>query len=320
MRRCLGPKVWACLGSSDAFHRTRDRIRHSIVPRDSVEYQAPVARGDRPPPTGTGVTQLVCGRSVDSEKVVPRGGRRVKERREGGAKPRLHQARKRGTLKADRAEAENGAKEEDGKDQETENTSSWDQRLSEKAALAINAAMWTIAAERERHAYCATFARESKIARDEETDTKRSRRAGRCDADPATTAASVPELRVSLAAARRFIKRSRLIDGVFVLDADVDLAFKRWEEAGRLVGRGRRCSLSTGIATSPSPDRRGAGRKGKVKASIADANPAVPPAQRLCEAVGCSDPALYGGVRPLAKARLCRKHRRNGMVDVGSPR
>lgn len=334
-RRSLGPKVWACLGSTNAFHRTRNRIRQSIgVVSGDDEHRALVTRGDRPPPTDDAGSPHP-GRSAGAgQQGVPGGGRRAKERQEGGAaKPSLHQARKRGALKGDRApkeakdEAKDEAKEEDAKAEEQAFAGSWDQHLSEKAALAINAVMWTIATERERTACCATFARDSAVNGLEggenspaanATARQQAPRGTETYSNPAATTTAVLELRVSLAAARRFIKSSRLIDGFFVLDADVDLAFKRWEDVGRLTGRDQHGSLGTGIATGRSPTRRGA--KGTVEASFTDASAAVLLTQKLCEAVGCSDPALYGDIHPLAKARLCRKHRRNGMVDVGNRR
>lgn len=336
-KRSLGPKAWGCLGASSAFHRTRSRVRQSLglIPEDG-EYQAPVTRGDRSPRTEA--CSPHAGRAADSEKVVAPGrGRRARDRHEAGAKPRLHQAsgRKRGAEKGERrAEAKDDAQEGAGKHEAVQ--SSWDQHLAEKAALAITAAMWTIATERERITYCATFAaREIDIALNREGgentpsanasahqqaarytgSSVRPRAAAAEDSSPPPMAPAL-ELRVSLAAARRFIKSSRLIDGVFVLDADVDLGFKRWEEAGRSTGRDQHCHCSRD--TSRSPVRRSA--KGKGGASIADTAATVPPTQRLCEAVGCSDPALYSDVHPLAKSRFCRKHKRIGMVDVGSRR
>lgn len=325
-RRSLGPKAWACLRSSDAFHRTRNRLWQSIVSGDA-EYQASVSRGDRFPSPDASLPRP--GRQEESEQAVPDpgSGRRAKERQDGAAATRLKQARRPGAIDRNRqkkAEAKNEEEEEDASG--GCGPSSWDQLLAENGALAINAAMWTTATERERATFCATNGKDGGIpatnaAAQQQaargTDDVRSPRAATGDANPARRTA-VLELRVSLAAARRFVKSSRLIDGVLVLDADVDLAFKRWEEAGRLTERDRHCSVSTSIATSPSPVRRRA--KGQIEASFADANVAVPVAQKLCEAVGCSDPALYSDVHPSAKATLCRKHRRNGMVDVGSRR
>lgn len=338
-RRSLGPAAWACLASSNAFHRTLHQIRQSMVPGGD-KRQPPVSRGDRsPPPADAGWPHPDWAAS--SEKLAPGGGRRAKETQDRGSNPRVRQARKRGVLKGDGTEAKDQAREENGKGEEFASTGGgWDRRLSEQVALAVNAVMWTIATERERSTYCAAYvAQESDDTTKgavgeivppanvavhhqatEGTNTVRSRAAAK-DSNPAATtdsSASLEELRVSLAAARRFIKSSRLIDGVCVLDADVDLAFKRREEVRRLAAHDQHCSVSV-ATTSRSPVRRG-GAQGKVEASGTQANAMAPPAQKLCEAVGCSDAALYGGVHPSAKARLCRKHRRNGMVDVGSRR
>lgn len=335
-RRSLGPKAWDCLGLSSAFHRTRNQIRQYLVLGDD-ENQSPVSHGGRSPPADAGSPQRSW--MMDSEKVAPDRGRRAKDGQMGRANSRLNQARKRGTLKGGRTEEKGEAKEQGGKVGEVV-SSGWDRHLCEKASLAINAVMWTIATERERSTYCTIFAaEEGDIATTTDgggrealptgnataqqqaawgTDNVCAGRATTEDSNPATTAEL--ELRVSLAAARRFIKSSRLIDGVFVLDADVDLAFKRWEEVGRLAGRDQQRSRSTETTTCRSPIRRGVKGKGTAEPSFTDVNASVPPNQKLCEAVGCSDPALYGDVHPLAKAILCRKHRRNGMVDVGSRR
>lgn len=338
IKHSLGPKAWACLESSNAFHLTNSRIQQSIASGDN-KYQSPVTPQDRSPPTGALSPHL--GRTADSEKAALGGRRRARERREGAGKPRLHEARRRGSQVGDRVEAKDEAKGEGGKGngngegRSSSTSSSWDQRLSETAALVVNAVMWTMVTERERSIYCAAFAaHESDTARNEDdgeiyratdataqqqaargTHDARSRRTAAEDSNPAATTAA-GELRVSLASARRFIKNSPLIDGTFVLDADVDLTFKRREEVGRSTGRDQQCS----VATIRSPVRRSAKGMGTVEASLANTNAALSLTRKLCEAVGCSDPALYGDIHPLAKARLCRKHRRNGMVDVGSRR
>eukprot|EP00903_Cladosiphon_okamuranus_P010271 g9725.t1 len=228
--RSLGPKAWVCLGSSNAFHRTWSRIRKSIAPSEG-EYQTPVSPRDRSPPPGTDSQNL--GRTVDSEKekVALDGRRRGRGRQEGEGQPRLHQTRRRATQKRDRAEAKDEPVEEGGQENgqagssssssSSSSSRSWDQRLSENAAFAVNAAMWTIATERERSTYCAAFdAVQSDAALNREdgdispahdatyqqqaargTGNARSRAAAVEDSNLAATTAAL-ELRVSLAAAR----------------------------------------------------------------------------------------------------------------------
>ncbi len=217
----------------------------------------------------------------------------------------------------------------------------WDPRLADKAAMAVDAAMWMIATERERTATIAAMARENARSpgspgQDTGLAVQVTRPAARGkgtkappraelvqDLGPASEATAAPapataaELRVSLPTARRFVKRSRLVDGVSVMDADVDLALRRWEEeARRSAGR---------EPTAPARGGRAVGGAAKGKT---EGGPSTDPGagggalhkQRLCEAVGCSDPARYGDCHPAARARLCRKHRHNGMVDVGGRR
>ena len=350
-KRSLGPTAWACVGSSNAFHRTRSRIRQSLglVARDTGACQAHATGEGRPRSPRTEASSPHSGRAADSENVflAPGRGRGARARQEGGGKPRRHQARKQGTEKGDRAEEARGDEPKEGLgmlDEAANSSCRWDQHLAENTALAITAAMWTIATERERATYCATLTAQERYVDDtngeggenlpavtatarqhaaRDTNNARRRPAASEDLNPAPATPAL-ELRVSLAAARRFIKSCRLIDGAFVLDADVDLGFKRWEEAGRPTGTGRDQNYHCSLDSSLSPVRRsrkGKGAcRGRAEPSVVDTHAAVPPAQGLCEAVGCSDPALYGDVHPLAKARLCRKHRRNGMVDVGSRR
>jgi len=344
-RRSLGPNVWAYLGSSGAFHRAYGRLRsfRTSFSGEGGGCQEPESRGVRCTPRFGSPSPP--GVPAGSGQVLPVGGRRTGEGQAAGwRKTGSQQAGKGGTPSADRRRrtggkvepaAEEGRTGEEGKEEREEGR--WDQRLSEKTALVVDAAMWTIATERERAATIAAIARESARSQGSQgqgtdpaveavrpaargKDSKAPPRVELAAEDsgpaleataattPATAPATATELRVSLPTARRFVKRSRLVDGVAVLDADVDLAFGRWEEEARRSAERE--------PTAPAGDERGVGAPFAEPA----AGGGFPQKQRLCEAVGCSDPARYGDFHPAARARLCRKHRRNGMVDVGSRR
>lgn len=330
-KRSLGPEVWACLGSSGAFRRTRSHLQSSIVSGDDTcqETDAGDVKPSLPdislPPPG-------C-----SAQAVPKRGMDRIERHAGRRKTGFQNAQKGGTSNV-------GKKKEQEPDKEDGAVGGgWDRNLSETAALAIEAAMWTIATERERTTTCAAIA-QGKISKQEGADENAAAASmtapqhaaqGEGSGGPrgeemggsnlvkrtATAAAlgAVEELRISMPTARRFIKTSRLIDGISVLDADVDLAFKRWEEVGCSARRGKHRSTSAVHADGGGACMAGRTAEGRGKI-VFDNTPAGPLLRRQCEAVGCSDPARYGGIHPMAKATLCRKHRQNGMVDVGSRR
>ena len=342
-RRSVGPKVWSHLGSSNAFLRALGRFRRAANFSGEGGGQDPEVRG-------VGCCQgagspLPPSSPAGSRQVVPARGRRTVEGHAAGTRKTTRNAWKSGAPSADRRKRAGGKagtvaaaeEKEDRKEEERGKkvAGGWDtHHLSEKAALAVDAAMWTIATERERTVTCAAITRE-----------KNARSQGREEPSPAVEAAppaargksgkarprtehatedlgrgadasmaTVTELRVSVPTARRFVKSSGLVDGVSVLDADIDLAFRRWEEARRLAGRE---PIPTGGGRAV-----GGAAKGKAEAPCVDpsAESALLQKQRLCEAVGCSDPARYGDFHPMAQARLCRKHRHNGMVDVGSRR
>lgn len=324
-RRSLGPKVWTCLGSSDAFHRTRNHLRRSIVSGDGA-CQESEARGVMPSLTDTTLTPRGC-----STRAVPDRGTGKRERQAGRRKTELRQAQK------DEISNVDTMKEQEKDREEVVAGNGWSQHLSEKAALAIDAVMWTIATERERNITYAAIAQgkaRQQVGADKNTVTanvtaphravqgkgkERPRGEDAGDSIPSKMG-EVEELRVSMPTARRFIKSCRLIDGVSVLDADVDLAFKRWEEVGRLARRDENRSTSATTAEGGGGEcTAGCIAKGKIEPAFDD-TAAMPLLQRQCEAVGCSDPARYGDIHPMAKARLCRKHRHLGMVDVGSRR
>lgn len=326
--RSLGPKVWTCLASSSAFRRTCGRLIRSIIVRGG----------------GTGHTDDRPGRTENRErppggsvKPAPRvPGRSRRTAREGRKEAPHKLARKGGAV--DREKENNDGRQGGGARVDGRG---WYEYLSERTALVTDAMIWTIATERERKTTCAAIAEarndneNGNDARgrwnEEANGTDRRPTAwGKGGGSPgrqtidnvhdssAATSAATTELRISLSTARRFVKRSRLTDGVHVVDADVDLAFKRWEEVERLAGPDQQCS-STAAAACGEEDTAGRVVSHEVGSGLAGAV-AVPIPQKVCEAVGCSDPARYGDIGPTAKARLCRKHRYNGMVDVGSRR
>ncbi|CAM9143437.1 unnamed protein product [Ectocarpus fasciculatus] len=328
--RSLGPKVWTCLGSGRAFRRTCGRIIRSIIVRGGPTGHT----ADRP--SGTENRERPPGGSVKSVRGAPGGSRRLE--REGKKEAPHKQARKGRARDGGREKENNEGREGGGARVDARG---WDEDLSERTALVIEAVIWTIATERERKTTCAAIAEarndneNGNDARERWNDegngiyrqpTARGKGGGSpglqtidnvLDSSAATSAAT-PELRISLSTARRFIKRSRLTDGVHVVDADVDLAFKRWEEVDRLVGPDQQCS-PTAAAACGKNDTSGRAASREGRSGLADVV-AVPIPPKVCEAVGCSDPARYGDIGPTAKARLCRKHRYNGMVDVGSRR
>ncbi|CAN0306817.1 unnamed protein product, partial [Ectocarpus sp. 8 AP-2014] len=240
--RSLGPKVWTCLGSGRAFHRTCGRIIRSIIVRGGGTGHAEDRRGR------TENRERLPGGSV---KPAPGGpGRSRRMAREGRKEAPHKQARKGRAIDRDREKENDGGREGGGARVDDRG---WDEDLSERTALVTEAVIWTIATERERKTACAAIVEarndnengnDARERWDEEgngTDRqptdwgKGGGSPGRQTMDvvhdsSAATSATTTELRISLSTARRFIKRSRLTDGVHVIDADVDLAFKRWEE------------------------------------------------------------------------------------------
>ncbi|CAM9810177.1 unnamed protein product [Ectocarpus sp. 6 AP-2014] len=327
--RSLGPKVWTCLGSGRAFRRTCGGIVQSIIVRGGGTGHAEDRRGrtenrERPP-----------GGSVKPATGGPGRSRRMA--REGRKEAPHKQARKGRAIDRDREEENDGGREGGGARVDDRG---WDEDLSERTALVTEAVIWTIATERERKTACSAIEARSDNENGNDARERWDEEGNGTDRQPtawgkgggspgrqtmnivhdssATTPAATTELRISLSTARRFIKRSRLTDGVHVIDADVDLAFKRWEEVERLAGLDQQCSPTAAVACGEE-DKSGRVVSREVGSGLADAV-AVPIPQKVCEAVGCSDPARYGDIGPEAKARLCRKHRHNGMVDVGSRR
>lgn len=174
----------------------------------------------------------------------------------------------------------------------------WDDHLSEKTALAIQATMWALATDRERSAVYMAVSRDGYggIVDVGSSCGLGGRGGKRSDEEGGSVAAAATrDIGVSLPRASRYVKACPLIDGVRVLEADVDLEFKRWEETGRT-------------------------REEVASAAAAAADSELALRQKRCEAVGCSEIARYGDIRPMAEARLCRRHRSNGMADVGGRR
>lgn len=263
------------------------------------------------------------GGAKPAEVVRGRGGNRRGERGEVKKVGSTH-VRKSRAWNGSRT-SEHSAVEEAIIDEREVSAGGWDGGLSEKTALAIDAVIWTVATERERTTVCETVCRKLQgrggdgLPVGQFEDGLVGEKAG--PAPAVSAAAAVAELRISLPTARRFIKGSRLVDGVYVLDADVDLAFKRWEELEPFAGPGSPDHSPVASSVIGEKGAHGRANKGEgLGCGFAVGAKSPPPKQTICEAVGCSDPARYGDIQPMATARLCRKHRRNGMVDVGSRR
>lgn len=288
----LGLKVWDCLGSSPAFYRIRDRFRRYVVPAGACR------------------TGNESGRPLGHASPL-RGGESERKL------TKTSEARDEGVIFGPTSRKDKGHKlETENKDGDI---SDWGDSLSQKAAFVVGAIMWAIATERERSNVCATILQDRKARSERPSisalEAGHAEGKGNAESPPTNTA-----LAVSWPRARRFVKSSRLVDGVNVVDADVDLAFKRWEEseqAGRPV-------LATTTNRSCSPSRSGPepsppGFCTAVNAArIRSRDVAAVP--RLCDAVGCSEGGRYGDICPIEKTRFCRKHRKDGMVDLGGRR
>lgn len=299
VRRVLGADAWKYLGSGRSSCRLREHIRSLILPGGGLgntSLDLPLNEVERGQDT------------LDAEVYGIEGSRTGKgqvllERSPGG----------------------------------------WEDHLSQKAALALEAILWILAPQRQRAAMVATIVQDG-ARRMSSSHTRGclspSLRAGRKidrnnDVEMGSAAGGKQaELGVSLPRVRRFVKACRLVDGVTVLNADIDLAVKRWEEIDRIRKDGALAAANAAPASSCSPPVRptlgsvestpcaeigyathsAPGSNSASPAHVGDVRP------RLCKAVGCSEAALYGAVGPTSKATFCRKHRTDGMADVGSPR
>lgn len=294
----LGPKVWDCLGSSPAFYRVRDRFQSFLD--QAGTYRVVHGSGQplvhaSPLCAGKSEGQFMEASETRDKRVVYGPGSR----------------------KGEGHEMETEDKGED--------TSGWGDRLSQKAALLVEAIMWTLATERERSTVRAAILQDRKVR--SERPSISAQEAGHGSGDTlgesegnAESPRTGTTLAVSWLRARRFAKSSRLVDGVNVVDADVDLAFRRWEESGQ-AGRP---ALATATNRTCSPKRSGPETSapgiwtGVKAANVRTRVSATIP--RMCDAVGCSEGGRYGDICPIETTRFCRKHRNDGMVDLGGRR
>lgn len=297
-KHSLGPKVWDCLGSSPAFYRVRGRFRSFLDQADTC--------------------RVVDGSGQPLGYASPlRGGE------SGGQFMEASEARDKRVVFG--PTSRNGKGHEMETDNKGEDTSGWGDRLSQKAALVVEAIMWTLATERERSIARAAILRDRKVRSEHPSisplevgngigDTLDGGE-GNGESPPTDTTLAVSWLRV-----RRFAKSSRLVDGVNVVDADVDLAFKRWEESERaerpalVTTTNRTCSPRRPGPETPAPGLWTGVKAANVRARDAATIP------RMCDAVGCSEGGRYGGICPTETTRFCRKHRRDGMMDLGGRR
>lgn len=176
--------------------------------------------------------------------------------------------------------------------------------MATNLVLAAEAVIWIFAAERERSNICDAVTRE----RSRLTISRCGRIVTSNEVLSGGTLESLPvstELGISLYKARKFVKATKLIDGFYVLEADIDLGFKRWERDARERETNASVAIGLGAANSSS-----AGIRGR----------SPPKRTRLCEVVGCSEVARYGDIQPTSTARVCRAHKHDGMVDIGSQR
>lgn len=269
IRSSLGRNAWGCLGSGDAFCRALNRVRNAALPGGGRGCCSDgVGRPLWDTYNGWVGVSLMEGRAVAcGEKLI-------------------------GPLSCDEGRIRTVPGGEWGGP-----AVGCDGHLSDKTALAIQATMWALATSHERSTTSAAIFRDRCAGGVgvENSHALGGRGGKQRDREGAGVTAGARELGVSLPRARRYVKACPLIDGVSVLEADVDLAFKRWwEEAER----------SREVAS----------------AAASTATPEVAPWQCMCEAVGCSEVARYGDIHPMAEARLCRRHRYDGMTDVGGKR
>lgn len=211
-----------------------------------------------------------------------------------------------------------------------------DDALPDRAALVIEATLWSLVPERERSALGSSFPAKNSGGAEVHKDATRGGGSGHGGRDDpgalgphwSDIGDGGTDLAVSVSRARRFIKACRLVDGVDVLEADVDLALRRWGE----VRRSRSTARSVGIPEAGARDEGRAGSEGGTISGgskllsgspLASSEALAPPSYRLgeglCKAVGCSEAARYGSLIDKG-ASYCRGHRKDGMVDKASSR
>lgn len=206
-KQSLGLKVWECLGSGGGFCRARNRIREAIL---SGDYD-----------------QVPDWHSTSLPRVHANGGAIPPESPKAAGVGKWGEGEV--ILYAWNSERSRANAEE-----------SWEDNLSQVAALVIEATLWTIATEPDRSITCAAITRDRELKHGRPTCFIQGE--GRKGNDKrgwnnlTEPAEPLIELGISLPRARRFIRGCRLIDRVHVLDVDMDLAFQRWEEESRAGG------------------------------------------------------------------------------------
>lgn len=301
MRRILGADNWKCLGSGRSASYLRGHVRKLLLP-GTIQLMPTKNAINAKAEHGRGVSDLeVCG--VDAAK---------RDLRWGGL------------------------------------SGGWDDHLSQKVVFALEASLWMLAPQSQRMATVATIFRDraqrysfsSFHTRDSasprpyyRSENKRSAIPGEAEG---ATGVRQTELGVSLLRVRKFVKTCKLVDGVTVLDADVDLALKWWEAIDRTqsdaaVSATAACTDALSNSRSTQKAQMPPLTKFLACADIASGIYPVPGSKveqksqggevrlRLCIAVGCSEAARYGTIGLASKAMYCRKHRLDGMTDT-SPR
>lgn len=313
-RRFLGPDVWDCLGTGTAFRHLRDCLRTSVLSgvggnvsgktlRDGSSRQGEISRHGCQNWCGERDGELVSAVAMPSVDPLAQGS-----------------SRSCGPVNV------------------------WYDHLSQKAALILEATLWMLAPEIQRLAVCATLRRESSEnpGRGSSRIYEGSRQFGdsrdqRCMEFELRTGDGKGDVGVSLLRARRHV-RARLVDGVNVLNADVDLAFRRWEDGCRIR---KNAAASAGRKGAIADRSRPNGAVGGYPGYSSRASIPFPTVSHriarsgssgnsrinvhgyrggLCEAVGCSEVARYGERRPSSAARYCRRHRADGMTDIAGVR
>lgn len=304
VRRILGADRWKCLGSGRSSCHLREHIKRTILAGGdlgSANQRLPLDKGRK----GVAVR---CRQDTLGAEIFGVEGNRIAE----------------------------------GHTLWDELPGDWDDHLSQKTVIALEATLWILAHQHQTAAMVATIGQD-RIRRTSSPHThnclsssldigrKIEQNNGK---EESAVGGQQTELRVSLLRVRRFAKACRLVDGVTIVDADVDLAVKRWEESGRIQKDDAVTALNGALASPCNSLVRHAlglaestpcteigcaayparGSNSAQPAHVGDIRPT------LCIAVGCSQAAVYGAVGSTPKASFCRKHRAGGMADFGSPR
>lgn len=294
VRDIMGEDAWKCLGVSPSFCRLRDHLKKLLSP-------------------GACVNNLGCDRAPGKDEGTMDSQSKARRETPGGL------------------------------------SGGWDDYLSQKTALALEATIWILESARERPVLLSDTVRDG--ARQalpfSESSTFAFSRNQRPCGDKieriSTRKAGVEVMRempeanlgVSLPRARRFVKSCRLVNRGNALDAEIDLAFQRWQEMdcrrkmiqlATAAGSPASCSsesIRESLGWTESSHAAGVGwarDEGKSELKSTRVGHDQDARAKLCEAVGCSESARYGSVRPRAKAGYCLRHRADGMVDIAGPR